>query len=42
MHAPSRGTTRIDTAPASFGLRLCVAVAYTAISLLLHLAPERR
>lgn len=32
----------VDAAPASFGLRLCVAMAFTAIGLLLHLAPARR
>jgi|GEM_PF-6327434 len=33
---------RLDMGPANLGLRLCVAMAYAAIGLLLHLAPARR
>ena len=33
---------RVDATPATFGLRLRVAMAYAAIGLLLHLAPARR
>lgn len=42
IHGGTGEAARVDAAPAGLGLRLCVAMAYTAIGLLLHLAPARR
>lgn len=42
MNEHTASAHRVDTRPANLGLRLCVAMAYTAIGLLLHLAPTRR
>lgn len=42
MNTHTRNARRVDAGPANLGLRLCVAMAYTAIGLLLHLAPARR
>lgn len=42
MNNHAASAHRVDIRPATLGLRLCVAMAYTAIGLLLHLAPARR
>lgn len=42
MNAHISSARRVDAIPANLGLRLCVAMAYAAIGLLLHLAPPRR
>ena len=42
MNDRARSAHRIDIVPTDLGLRLAVAMAFTAIGLLLHLAPARR
>jgi hypothetical protein len=42
MNEHPRNAHRVHAGMDNLGLRLCVAMAYAAIGLLLHLAPARR